>query len=88
MATAKQVAKPIIPAKPEVNIVLTLTEEEAIFLMAVMVSVGGAPKISPRKHSDAIETALGTTGIYLHHPKVREVLGLLGTPSSIYFNNY
>src|SRR5690606_24133194 len=57
VATAKR-----IPVQ-QYHVELTLTQEEAETLQAVMVRVGGDPCYSPRRHTAAIALALEEAGI-------------------------
>jgi len=49
--------------KAEIVVTLTLTGPEARVLHALAGSVTGSSEHSPRKHADAIWTALGVAGI-------------------------
>lgn len=51
-------AKRVTPKKPKDTIVLELTEDEALFLSAVLNGVGGCPKESLRRHQAPISIAL------------------------------
>lgn len=51
-------AKRLTPKAPQHTVRLDLTEEEATTLHSILMSVGGNPDHSRRKHADSIHRAL------------------------------
>ncbi len=71
----------------QVEYTLRLTEAEARTLMAIYMAVGGCPSKSPRKHVDAIASALSTAGLYSWGLE-DGLRARLRVVDGIYFNEY
>jgi hypothetical protein len=89
MAKAKKLP---VPAPVEVPFVeLTLTQKEALVLMAVMDRIGGVDASSPRGETDKINAAL-RSALRLSGPELRELEAISNLvkdgDSQIMFKNY
>jgi len=84
MATGRTVlAQPLPPA---MNVELTLTRVEAACLCAIVSSISGCPHNSPRRLSDAIDTALAEAGYHMDLPEVQRFVNLMGD-SGLHFRD-
>ncbi|MFD7605171.1 hypothetical protein ACFWAN_32650 [Streptomyces mirabilis] len=80
MAKAERttVEKTVTEKKKVPGITLTLSQEEADVLMALVGNVTGDSYASPRKHTDAVYTALSRAGVTTYgKPYIKQMSGNL-----------
>lgn len=85
MATAEKTSTTVTTTTP---VTLTLSEEEASTLFAVLSMVGGCPDKSPRKHTRAVREAVSDALGYRWSADAPEYRYASPKSTGIYFADY